>query len=163
MPKGNSISDCVLSSIGEYSWPAPLTLLRVNNQIVIILHFHSLFLISHGPTHLNPPNNSVEMHGTQKKARARNRMGAKTQPSGWLDLKLFYLLPESVVTIWGLHLSPPRPCNPGLWFLLTTNWKRPWCWEGLGAGGEGDDRGWDGWIASLTPWTWVWVDSGSWW
>ena len=35
--------------------------------------------------------------------------------------------------------------------------------EGLGAGGEGDDRGWDGWMASLTQWTWVWVNSGSWW
>ena len=33
-----------------------------------------------------------------------------------------------------------------------THWKRPWCWEGLGAGGEGDDRGWDGWMASLTRW-----------
>ena len=43
------------------------------------------------------------------------------------------------------------------------HWKRPWCWEGLGAGGEGDDRGWDGWMASLTQWTWVWVNSGSWW
>ena len=38
-----------------------------------------------------------------------------------------------------------------------------WCWEGLGVGGEGDDRGWDGWMASLTRWTWVWVNSGSWW
>ena len=38
-----------------------------------------------------------------------------------------------------------------------------WCWEGLGAGGEGGDRGWDGWMASLTRWTWVWVNSGSWW
>ena len=36
-------------------------------------------------------------------------------------------------------------------------------WEGLGAGGEGDDRGWDGWMASLTRWMWVWVNSGSWW
>ena len=44
-----------------------------------------------------------------------------------------------------------------------TRWKRPWCWEELGAGGEGDDRGWDGWMASLTRWTWVWVNSGSWW
>ena len=35
--------------------------------------------------------------------------------------------------------------------------------KGLGAGGEGDDRGWDGWTASLTWWTWVWVNSGSWW
>ena len=39
----------------------------------------------------------------------------------------------------------------------------PWCWERLKAGGEGDDRGWDGWMASLTQWTWVWASSGSWW
>ena len=44
-----------------------------------------------------------------------------------------------------------------------THWKRLWCWEGLRAGGEGDDRGWDGWMVSLTRWTWVWVNSGSWW
>ena len=41
--------------------------------------------------------------------------------------------------------------------------ERPWCWEGLGAGGEGDDRGWDGWMASPTWWTCVWVNSRSWW
>ena len=41
--------------------------------------------------------------------------------------------------------------------------KRAWCWEGLGAGGGGDDRGWDGWMASPTRWTWVWVNSWSWW
>ena len=44
-----------------------------------------------------------------------------------------------------------------------THWKRPWCWEILKAGGERDDRGWDGWMASLTWWTWVWASSGSWW
>ena len=44
-----------------------------------------------------------------------------------------------------------------------THWKRPWCSEGLRAGGEGDDRGWDGCMASPTRWTWVWVNSGSWW
>ena len=44
-----------------------------------------------------------------------------------------------------------------------THWKRLSCWEGLGAGGEGDARGWDGWMASLIRWTWVWVNSGSWW
>ena len=37
--------------------------------------------------------------------------------------------------------------------------KRLWCWEGLGAGGEGNDRGWDDWMASLTRWMWVWVNS----
>ena len=44
-----------------------------------------------------------------------------------------------------------------------THWKRLWCWERLGAGGEGYERGWDGWMASPTQWTWVWVDSRSWW
>ena len=44
-----------------------------------------------------------------------------------------------------------------------THWKRLWCWEGLGAGGKRDDRGWDGWMASPTQWTWIWVNSGSWW
>ena len=55
--------------------------------------------------------------------------------------------------------------TPILWPPDAKNWlwKRPWCWEGLGAGGEGDDRGWDGWMASLTRWTWVWSSSRSWW
>ena len=45
------------------------------------------------------------------------------------------------------------------------NWLtgKDWCWERLKAGGKGDDRGWDSWMASLTWWTWVWVRSGSWW
>ena len=47
-------------------------------------------------------------------------------------------------------------------FEELTHWKRPWCWERLRAGGKGDDRGWDGWMASLPQWTWVWVDSRSW-
>ena len=41
--------------------------------------------------------------------------------------------------------------------------ERPWCWERLKVGEVGDDRGWDGWMASLTQWTWVRVNSGSWW
>ena len=44
-----------------------------------------------------------------------------------------------------------------------THQKRPWCWERLKMGGEGDNRGWDGWMASPTRWTWVWVSSRSWW
>ena len=46
------------------------------------------------------------------------------------------------------------------WCEELTHLKRPW--ERLKAGGEGDDRGWDGWMASLTQWTWVWVNFGSW-
>ena len=49
------------------------------------------------------------------------------------------------------------------WCKELTHWKRPWCWERLKARGEGDNRGWDGWMASLTQWTWVWVNSRSWW
>ena len=56
--------------------------------------------------------------------------------------------------------------TPVLWPPHVKSWLigKDWCWEGLVAGGEGDDRGWDGWMASLTQWTWVWVNSGScWW
>ena len=45
------------------------------------------------------------------------------------------------------------------WCEELTHWKRPWCWERLRTGGEGDDRGWDGWMASPTQWTWVWANS----
>ena len=60
--------------------------------------------------------------------------------------KLIYLLWSSPL---GIHF----------WVLVL----QPISWEGLGAGGEGDDRGWDGWMASLTRWMWVWVNSRSWW
>ena len=54
--------------------------------------------------------------------------------------------------------------NPlATWCEELTHWKRPWCWERLKVGGEGDNRGWDGWMASPTPWTWVWASSRSWW
>ena len=49
--------------------------------------------------------------------------------------------------------------TPVLWLPDAQNWKRPWCWKGLKAGGEGDDRGWDGLVASLTWCTWVWINS----
>ena len=50
------------------------------------------------------------------------------------------------------------------WCEELTHWKRPWCWKRLKAGGEGDNRGWDDWMASLTQWTWVWACFKSqWW
>ena len=49
------------------------------------------------------------------------------------------------------------------WCEELTHLKRPWCWKRLKAGVEGDDRGSDGWMVSLTQGTWVWVNSGSWW
>ena len=49
------------------------------------------------------------------------------------------------------------------WCKDLTHWERPCYRERLKAGGEGDNRGWDGWLASLTQWTWIWVNSGTWW
>ena len=49
------------------------------------------------------------------------------------------------------------------WCEELTHWKRPWCWERLKVGGEGDNRGWDGCMASPNQWPWFWVNSGSWW
>ena len=57
----------------------------------------------------------------------------------------------------------PNSSTLATWGKELTHLKRPWCWERLGAGGEGDDRGWEGWMASPTRWTWVGVNSRSWW
>ena len=55
-------------------------------------------------------------------------------------------------------------CNTlATWWEELTNWKRPWCWERQKAGVEGDNRGWDGWMASPAQWIWVLANSGSWW
>ena len=62
----------------------------------------------------------------------------------------------------GCSLEAETNTSATSWEELT-HWKRPWCSEGLRAGGEGDDRGWDGWMASPTRWTWVCVNSRSWW
>ena len=60
-------------------------------------------------------------------------------------------------------VSTASPLDPMILVEELTHLKRPWCWERLRAGGEGDNRGWDGWMASLTQWIWVWVNSGGWW
>ena len=73
--------------------------------------------------------------------------------------------------LWAQQLCQDLRRSPlATWCEELTHWKRPWCWERLRAGGEGNDRGWDsydrgwdGWMASPTQWTWVWVDSSSWW
>ena len=49
------------------------------------------------------------------------------------------------------------------WYKALTHWKRPWCWARLKAGGEGDNRRWDGWMASPARGTWIWASSRSWW
>ena len=88
----------------------------------------------------------------------------------WLYLifvffKIIQLSPESITRRKGDLGRPGDEILSFLWFHSCeelTHWKRLWCWEGLGTGGEGDNRGWDGWMASLTRWTWVSVNSRSW-
>ena len=70
---------------------------------------------------------------------------------------------QSWVFIGRTDAEAETPITLATWYEELTHWKRPWCWEGLRAGGEGDDRGRDGWMASPTRSTWVWVNSGSWW
>ena len=55
---------------------------------------------------------------------------------------------------WSLNSNPLA-----IWCKELTYWKRPWCWKILNVGGKGDDRGWDGWMASLTQRTWIFVSS----
>ena len=52
------------------------------------------------------------------------------------------------------------PIPGATWCEEPTHWKRPWCWERLKAGREGDDRGWDGWMASPSQCTWFWANFG---
>ena len=73
------------------------------------------------------------------------------------------ILKEINSEYWKDCCSNWRSTTVATWCEEQTHWKRSWCWERLKAGGERDDRGWDGWTASSTGWTWVWVGSESWW
>ena len=68
---------------------------------------------------------------------------------------------QSWVFIGRTDVETETPKSLTTWCEELTHWKRPWCWERLKVGEEGDDRGWDGWMATLTQWTWVWVNSRS--
>ena len=76
--------------------------------------------------------------------RSNQSILKEINPEYWLE-GLMWSLSSNTLTIW--HEEP-------------THWKRPWCWERLRVG-EGDNRGWDGWMASPTQWTWIWANSGS--
>ena len=70
---------------------------------------------------------------------------------------------QSWIFIGRTYAVAETPNTLATWCEALTHLKRPWCWEKLKAGGEGDNRGWDDWMASPTQWTWVWVSSRSWW
>ena len=67
---------------------------------------------------------------------------------------------QSWIFIWEDWCWSWNSNNLASWCEELTHWKRPWCWERLRPGREGDDRGWDGWMASPTQRTWVWVTLG---
>ena len=72
-------------------------------------------------------------------------------------------IPKGMNTFWKDWCWSWNSNTLATWYEELTHLKRPWCWERLKVGGEGDDRGWDGWMALLALWAWVWVSSGSWW
>ena len=90
--------------------------------------------------------------------------GCPSLPSCWISVIsystviILYFTILNIFGFWSWNSNTLATCCKEL-----THLKRPWCWERLRACGEGDDRRWDGWMASPTQWTWVWVDSGSWW
>ena len=78
----------------------------------------------------------------------------------WKNLKEFWVIQITSLTLWTLSCSRLFKFFFFFFFFFT---EFPWCWERLKAGGEGDDRGWDGWMASPAQWRQVWVNSRSWW
>ena len=101
--------------------------------------------------------------------RRHLRVPSSTRPAAlWLRVaeKGLFL---SGLPLWGTIISNiilqllATPHTLATWCEEPAHWKRPWPWERLKAGGEGHNRGWDDWMASLTQWTWVWASSGSWW
>ena len=70
---------------------------------------------------------------------------------------------QSWIFIGRINVEAETPNTLATWCKELTHLKKSWCWERLKARREGDGRGWDGWMASLTQWTWVWVSSRSWW
>ena len=101
---------------------------------------------------------SSPMHENEKWKLSHSVVSNSQRPHG--------LQPTRLLRPWD---SPDKSTGVGCHLIKCdyTGWPHVkswlWCWEGLGAGGKGDDRGWDGWMASQTQWTWVWVNSGSWW
>ena len=89
-------------------------------------------------------------HGSQIVTLYRD--WAFTRESSWSEV--IWWVPKDWCWSWNFNTL-------ATWCEELTHWKRPWCWERLKAGGEGDDREWDGWMASPTQWTWIWINSGS--
>ena len=83
------------------------------------------------------------------------------EPLGLLGDQMSQSLRKSTLSIYWKDCCWSWSSSPlATWVEESTHWKTPWCWERLRAEGEGGDRGWDGWMASPTQWTWVWATLG---
>ena len=78
------------------------------------------------------------------------------------EIKLVKFSPKGLNSHWKNRYWSWSSNTLATWCKEPTRWKRPWCWERLRAGGEGSGRGWDGWMVSLTQWTWFWASSRRW-
>ena len=89
-----------------------------------------------------------------------NLLNSHRKQTQWIKYHCIPVISHLPMIIWMRYMLDVEYRAPEtyLWWVMDL-----WCWEGLGAGGEGDDRGWYGWMASLTQWIWVWVNYGSWW
>ena len=108
------------------------------------------------PTILNPPPSSLYPSGLSQ----NTGFGC---PASCIELARFICFTYGNVHVklgvsWGWSSN-----TLATWCKELTHLKRPWCWERMKVGGEGDNRGWGDWMASPTRWIWVWVNSGSWW
>ena len=84
-------------------------------------------------------------------------------PVSPLDCKDFLPVNPKGIQSWKFIGRTDAEAEAPILWPPDTHWKRPWSWERLKVGGEGDNRGCDGWMASPTRWTWVWASFGSWW
>ena len=81
----------------------------------------------------------------------------------WTARRSNQSIPKEINTEYSLEGLMKKLQWFGSWYEVLTHWKRPWCWERLRAGREKGDREWDGWMALMTQWTWVWANSKWWW
>ena len=119
------------------------------------------WVVSKASVHLPGPLADLNSQSTVTVQRGFHPVGFFHLPPSHIDTALTCL--ERTISYPPMHCWSWSSNTLATWCEELTHWKRPWCWERLKVGGEGDDRGWDGWMASPTRWTWVWASAGSWW
>ena len=172
-------SHCILCALEASSyflqwfdqrWPLQilLPLQLLSSRIVFVFFFKSfltlfsaiLCVVEFAPHHIFSQDfQSQEIPGQDTKAESSH--------SQWIQMKTGNKIRYTSKrrhwrrTKLGLQEASHRKCTHLYWVKAWLIWEDPDAGKDWGQGGEGDDRGWDGWMASLTQWTWVWMDSGS--